>query len=224
MSKKPYKQRQSTAPAKSITLISKVFLENSGFLKKFLGRFLSERQDIEDVVQETYLRAYNAEQQNSASGATIDYPKAFLFKIAKNLALTELSKKSRHITDYIEDIELSLLSEQGATTEEELEAREHINIICEAVTTMPERRQKVYLMRKVHGASHREIADTLGISISAVEKHLLKAMLACRDYTRKHEQSQQEQALALHRHTQDRHPQKRGTIASQGSARKDVNL
>jgi len=43
-------------------LISQIFLENSHFLKKILSRFLSERQDIEDVVQETYLRAYKAEQ------------------------------------------------------------------------------------------------------------------------------------------------------------------
>ena len=191
MSDNSVKNSQAALPGRSTSLISKVFLENSGFLKKFLGRFLSERQDIEDVVQETYLRAYNAEQHNRQTGDPIDYPKAFLFKIAKNLALTELSKKSRRITDYIDDIELTLLTENGSTTEEELEAREHINIICEAITAMPERRQRVYLMRKVHGASHREIAGTLGISVSAVEKHLLKAMLACREHIRRHEQEQQ---------------------------------
>ena len=189
MKKTATKNSRSTMPPLGMSLISRTFLENSGFLKKFLGRFLSERQDIEDVVQETYLRAYNAEQQSVGANKVIEYPKAFLFQIAKNIALTELSKKSRRITDYIEDVELSLVLDSGATTEQELEAQEHINIICEAVTTMPERRQRIYLMRKVHGASHQAIADSFGISISAVEKHLLKAMLTCRDHINEREQT-----------------------------------
>ena len=191
MAIKVRQKRQSKPSGIGVSLISQVFLENSHFLKKFLGRFLSERQDIEDVVQETYLRAYKAEKHGDESSKTIEYPKAFLFQIAKNIALTELSKKSRRITDYIEDVELSLVMDNGATTEEELEAREHIDIICEAVTSMPERRQRIYLMRKVHGASHKEIADSFGISIRAVEKHLLKAMLTCRDYIREREEIMQ---------------------------------
>jgi len=143
MAIKVRQKHQSKRSGIGVSLISQVFLENSHFLKKFLGRFLSERQDIEDVVQETYLRAYKAEQHGSEPSKTIEYPKAFLFKIAKNLALTELSKKSRRITDYIEDVELSLVLDNGSTTEEELEAREHIDIICEAVTSMPERRQHI---------------------------------------------------------------------------------
>ena len=189
MKKNARNSLRSAATSKSMSLISMTFLENSSFLKKFLGRFLSERQDIEDIVQETYLRAYHAEQDSSRANKAIEYPKAFLFQIAKNIALTELSKKSRKITDYIEDVELSLVMDSGSTTEQELEAREHIDLICEAVTTMPERRQHIYLMRKVHGASHQEIAESLGISISAVEKHLLKAMLTCRNHLAEREQT-----------------------------------
>ena len=93
----PSDSKQKTS-IRELTAISSAFLENSALLKKFLTRFLYQRQDIEDVVQEAYLRAYKAEKD-----AEIDQPKAFLFRVARNIALNELKKKSRHITDYIEE-------------------------------------------------------------------------------------------------------------------------
>lgn len=166
----------------SLSMVSSAFLEHSTFLKKFISRFLSEQQDIEDVVQETYLRAFKAENEKE-----IEQPKAFLFQIAKNLALTELSRKSRQITDYIEDADPSILDNNELGVEDELEARQHIGLYCEAIAALPERRRRVYLMRKVHGLPHREIAERLGISVSSVEKHLLKGVLSCRAYVREKE-------------------------------------
>lgn len=167
----------------SLSAVSSAFVEHNVFLKKFLARFLSEQQDIEDVVQEAYLRAYKTEQDRE-----IEQPKAFLFQIAKNLALTELTRKSRQITDYINDVDFPAVTGDEPTTEEEVEARQHIALFCEAVAALPERRRRACLLRKVHGLPHQEIAERLEISVSAVEKHLLKGMLACRAYVREREQ------------------------------------
>ena len=54
--------------------VSRIFLEHGHFLKKFLSRFLSREQDIEDVAQEAYLKAYCAEQDKGE----IAHPKAFI--------------------------------------------------------------------------------------------------------------------------------------------------
>jgi RNA polymerase sigma-70 factor (ECF subfamily) len=161
--------------------ITAAFLEHVTFLKKFLTRFLREQQDIDDVVQETYLRAYSAEQSKS-----IEQPKAFLFRIARNLALTELTRKSRQITDYLADFDESLVMGSD-TLEEEIEAREHLGLYCEAVAALPEQCRRVYLLRKVHGLSHKEIAKRMGLTVSSVEKHLLKGILKCRAYVRERE-------------------------------------
>ena len=67
-------------------------------LKRFISRYLRNTQDIEDVAQEAFLRAYNAERSTH-----VQQPKSFLFRIAKNIAISELRSKSRKITDYIED-------------------------------------------------------------------------------------------------------------------------
>ena len=166
----------------SHTSISTSFMENFDFLKRFLARYFSEQQDIEDVVQETYLRAYGAEQKK-----VIEHPKAFLFQIAKNLALTELKKKSRQITDYIEDYDLPLIIEPDDPVTSEVEALQNIGLYCEAVAALPEQCRRVFLLRKVHGLSHKEISERMLLTISAVEKYLLKGVLKCRAYVRERE-------------------------------------
>jgi RNA polymerase sigma-70 factor (ECF subfamily) len=136
-------------------------------------------QDIEDVTQEAFLRAYSAEQ-----GKVIEQPKSFLFRIARNVALTQLTLKSRQITDSLADFNESevLLGEDSA--EDELIARQTIGLHCEAVAELPPQCRRVYLMRKVYGMSHREIADYLGISLSTVDKHLTKGLAHCDRYVR----------------------------------------
>ena len=160
--------------------VSHVFLENSTFLKKFLKRFLYQDQDIEDVVQETYIKACNAERTKN-----IEHPKAYLFSIAKNLALNELGRKSRKMTDFIEECEAANMAEPSESLEEHIQAEESVVLYCQAASQLPERCRRVYLLRKVHGLSHKEIADRLDISLSAVSKHLTKGMLSCQKYIEK---------------------------------------
>ena len=162
--------------------VTAAFLESGSFLKKFLSRFLRMQQDIEDVAQEAYLRAYVVEQRES-----IEQPKAFLFRVAKNLALTRLSRKSRQITDYIEEAGDSVVMQMAAASDEELEAQQSLGLYCEAVASLPEKCRQVFLLRKVHGLSHKEIGDRMGLSVSSVEKYLREGILACQTHLRNHE-------------------------------------
>ena len=160
------------AEPRSLSAVSVAFVANIDFLKRFLARFLSDRQDIEDVTQEAYLRAYVAEQKKD-----IEQPKAFLFRIARNLALTQLTRKSRQITDYIEDSGDSTVIESGATVDGEVEAQQSFGLYCEAVAALPEKCRQVFLLRKVHGLPHKEIAERMSMSVSSVEKYLRRGVL-----------------------------------------------
>ncbi len=162
--------------------VSAAFLANHDFLKRFLARFFSESQDIEDVAQEAFLRAYIAEQQKD-----IEQPKAYLFHIAKNLALTKLTKKSKKITDYLEECSASVVIECGAAADCEVEAQQTLGLYCEAVAALPEKCRQVFLLRKVHGLAHKEIAEHMSLSVSSVEKYLLKGVLECRAFMLDHD-------------------------------------
>ena len=151
-----------------------VFIANQAALRGFIARFMVSSHDIDDVSQEAFLRAYKAEQQTP-----IDQPKAFLFKVAKNILLNELGRKSRKVTDYVPDLEaLEVLSETD-TLETNLMAQQRLGIYCEAVASLPTQCRRVMLMKKVYGLTTKEVARRLGITTSTVEKHLTKALKDC---------------------------------------------
>jgi RNA polymerase sigma factor (sigma-70 family) len=175
-------QARDPRPTPRPSAITAAFLECSTFLKNFLAGFLRAPQDIEDIAQETYLRAYMAEQRE-----TIEQPKAFLFRVAKNLALTKLSKKSRLITDYIEEAGTAVVIETAAGSDQMLEAQECLDLYCEAVATLPEKCRQVFLYRKVHGLSHKDIGERMGLSVSSVEKYLRQGILTCQQHLRERE-------------------------------------
>jgi len=170
-------ERRNKSAPREMSVLTRVFMESSPVLHHFLRRFLRRPQDIEDVVQETYLKAYAAEKITD-----ISHPRAYLFSIAKNIALGELLKKSSQITGYIEECKSEIAVLSSATMETELEAQQSVGVYCEAIAQLPEKCRRVFLLRKVHGLKQREIAETLGISLRMVEKHLRVGTLKCRAY------------------------------------------
>ena len=157
--------------------IPSAYLEHETFLKRFLRRFLSSPDDIDDLVQETFLRAYTAEQD-----MYIHTPKAFLFKIARNLALKELGRRSRLITNYIVDLGATEVITGRTSVEDEVAERERLAVFCKAAAALPLQCRRAFLMRKVYGLSHQEIAQELNISVSTVEKHLATGLTKCSAY------------------------------------------
>src|SRR5690606_9473453 len=171
-------------PPKPASRISEAFLESTGFLRKFLARFLSSQQDIEDVLQEAYLRAFTAEQKT-----IIEHPRAFLLRVARNVALTELTRKSRQIAGYLDLASIQDASGSAASAAEELEAQERLGLYCEAVAALPNKCREAFLLRKVHGMRHKDIAERMGLSVSSVEKYLQQGILGCRAHLREKERS-----------------------------------
>lgn len=192
--------KHSGGSDRRVVSVTAAFVENSLFLKKFLARYFVNSQDIEDVAQETYLRAFVAEQKKH-----IEQPKAFLFRIAKNVALNELKRKSHQITDFIEDVSASVVLDTAASAEEEVDAQEVLGLYCEAVASLPEKCRHIFLLRKVHGLAQKEIATRMSLSVSSVEKYLRQGVLTCRAFLdqREGKTSVERSETLAHAHTQD---------------------
>lgn len=165
-----------------VSAVTDAYLEHGSYLKAFLCRFFHRPQDIEDVAQEAYIKAFQAEQKES-----VEHPKTLLFTIAKNIALNELRNKTRRITDYIEECHVIPVKETP-TIDQELEGLNKLELYCKAVDSLPEQCRRVYLLRKVHGLSQQEIAKQLGVTQRTVERHLQKGVLECKRYLDEHEE------------------------------------
>ena len=157
--------------------ISKVFLKYQFLLKRYLTRFIRQPQDIEDIVHETFIRSYAAE-----INTRIQSPKAFLFKTAKNLAFKHLDNSSHRLVDYMEDLSTLEVLVDEISAESKAQSEEEFLIFCQAVSTLPLQCRKTFILRKVYGLSHHDVAEHLGISISTVEKHLAHGLLKCKEY------------------------------------------
>lgn len=151
-------------------------------LKRFLGRFLFRGEDIDDMAQETFLRAYVATRKEELAS-----PKSYLFQVARSVALKELARKTRQMTDFLEE-GLAHDSAGGNSLEDEVVAEQRIALFLDAIAELPPQCRRVFLMRKYQGLRHGEIARELGISISAVEKHVALGVERCARYVTRKEQ------------------------------------
>jgi RNA polymerase sigma-70 factor (ECF subfamily) len=127
---------------------------------------MGDRFGAEDIAQEVFLRVYRAASEFEPRGKV----STWIFKIAYNLSLNELLRRSRFcpITD-IGDHGFELV-EPNHTGCKELEEE-----VMDAVRHLPEKQRAALLLRVNEGLSYAEIGNTLSTSISSVESLLFRA-------------------------------------------------
>ena len=171
------KKSISKEKVSSVSQIFNHFIDNKSIIKKFLRRFSSNPHDIEDICQETILRALNAEKNRD-----IHEPRAFLFGVAKNVARKALDKKSKSLINFIEDYSDEEYLSNEVPVEKQLDDKQKMVIFWEAVSELPLQCQRVFVLKKVQGYSHKEIAKQLDISVSTVEKHVAQGLKRSSEY------------------------------------------
>jgi RNA polymerase sigma factor (sigma-70 family) len=125
--------------------------------------------DAEDVTQTTFLNAYRAYQR----GDEILKPQNWLIKIAHNVARTRYARISRRV----KEVPLEDHIDQLAIPEEE---RPNVEGVLRALGRLPFNQRAALVMRELEGRSYAEIADTLGVSVAAVETLIFRARRSLR--------------------------------------------
>ena len=147
-------------------------------------KMLNQQQDAEDVLQETFVKAYRG-LKNFDGRSKIS---TWLFRIATNEALMVIRKKHPDVVSLDEPIE----TEEGeqepvqiidwcCLPENELLSEESRERLDAAVQKLPERLRVVFLLRDINDLSTHETAEVLGLSDTAVKTRLSRARLRLRE-------------------------------------------
>ena len=130
-------------------------------------RFFGNADDAEDLVQETFLRAWRALDRFDPTRPLAPW----LMRIASNRALTEIATRKRRGNEELDET----LAWKGAGADENLERRELQQALGRAVGELPDDQRMILLLRTTEGLSYREISETLDIPIGTVMSRLARA-------------------------------------------------
>jgi RNA polymerase sigma factor (sigma-70 family) len=146
--------------------------ELTGRLRRFVRTRVSSREDAEDVIQEAYLRVlrYSAEHE-------VESQERLLFSAAKNLAVDSRRRHSVRQRTAIDYALLESFSQSWPPADEVVYASQRLRRVEIAVARLPPRCREVFWYNRVDGLSYAQVATHLGISMSAVEKHMARACL-----------------------------------------------
>lgn len=170
------KNDQQTDTSNSDESIFNAFKRYKSALKYFISSYVVNSQDVDDVCQETFLRTYK-----SSLDSEVLKPKSFMFRVAKNLIVSDFRKASTQLNEYVEDIDLVDSTLELDDLENNVLAQEKLGIMCEAIAGLPNKCRQAVVMRKVYGLSTKDIAKRMGISTTTVSNYITKGMCAYND-------------------------------------------
>jgi RNA polymerase sigma factor (sigma-70 family) len=127
--------------------------------------------DCDDVVQEAYAKLATAERTDH-----IHNPRAYFFRAAFNVVADEVRRAQVVPIDYMGELDRLEAECTSLSPHVELESRQELRLVAEAIAQLPPQCRAVFNLRKVHGLSQRETAKTLGIAESTVEKHVARGV------------------------------------------------
>ena len=149
-------------------------------LKNYLRGAFPAVRDIDDVVQESYIRVLKARAAQPIRSA-----KAFLFLVARHVAIDLVRReKISPVNPLVDSAELSVIEERPCASDQ-LEEQEKIDLLGEALGRLPARCREIMLLHKIKGLSQREIATRLGVANKTVENQIAIGVKRCNTFFRR---------------------------------------
>lgn len=166
----------NTPPSPSTPPLVLAYLARREDIRRFFSVRTGGSGEAEDLLQELYLKVQRVD------GEAIENPSAYLYRLASNLLVDRARSRRRAQARDAAWRDVSHTSLGGAdiadTPDAEAAAcaRLRLERLVQAVADLPGRTQRVFWLHKFDGLTHGETARQLGISQSAVEKHMSEAL------------------------------------------------
>ena len=132
-------------------------------------RITSNREEAEDIVQDTLIKLWNQRDEWSA----IQNIETYIMTICRNLALDAIDKKERQnisLNEMVHD-----QPDNSQIQDETLIRQQQMNSIQAIIQQLPEKQRTIILLRDIEEKTYQEIANIMGLSLSDVKVNLFRA-------------------------------------------------
>jgi len=154
-------------------------------LTNYLFRMLNDYEEAVDLAQETFVRVYFAIERYHTDYAFSTY----IYRIATNLAISEIRKKRRRkllsLTSFFQSEEGETQefhpTDEKALPDENLIENERNKTIEKAIATLPDKYRAPIILREIQELSYEEIAQILGLGLGTTKSRISRARALLRD-------------------------------------------
>jgi RNA polymerase sigma-70 factor, ECF subfamily len=147
-------------------------------LMRLLSRMVRDSEEIEDIAQETFIKAYRALPQFRGDAAFYTW----LYRIAVNTAKNYLAARGRgmrtvsdHAMNDEDEPDERLMAQDISTPETELLSKQVAIAVNQAVDALPEELRQAITLREIEGMSYEEIAEYMACPIGTVRSRIFRA-------------------------------------------------
>lgn len=149
-------------------------------LHLFIIRFLKSGDLADDICQDVFTIIWTNRKFLDAEASFQTY----LYTIARNRVLNFIRDNTR--MQALDELILAEAIDHGDDTLECITANELEEMLAQAIEKLTGRQREIFQMSRDQGLSHREIAQTLGLSASTVNEHITNALKVIQNHLSKH--------------------------------------
>lgn len=149
-------------------------------LRAYLRGAFPVVRDVDDVVQESFLRTWRIRESQRIRSA-----RAFLFQVAKRIALDLTRRDRRAPFTPVTDIAALPVCESRPNGAEAVGAQEKLLLVADAIEALPSRCRQVVILRKLQGVPQKEVAARLGLAEKTVEAQLARGIARLEEFLRR---------------------------------------
>lgn len=132
-------------------------------------RLIKDRTTSEDLLQDVFIKIWENREKIDIKQSFVSY----LFICSRNIAFNFKRRLKLEVNSSL--YSNNLAEPHAKAVDDWFETKEIEQYFEQIINKLPEQRQKVFRLAKLDGKKYQEIADDLGISISTVKDHLVKA-------------------------------------------------
>lgn len=147
-------------------------------LLNFLTRQVKDRDTAADMAQESYARVLTAQ----LGGQAVMDVRALLYRVARNLVIDQHRRAEVRSHDDLDTIPEGMhpCAPAHCQPEEVLASQQVIRAYMAAIEALPPRCREAFVLYVFEELGHAQIAERMNISVSMVEKHVVRGMVACK--------------------------------------------